>query len=135
MLYQGQQQDPESNLYYLRARYYDPATGRFISRDPVKGTLTNPQTQNPYAYAGNDPINNSDPSGEFYPELAVLGGGLTLAGLEVGGAIYGAATSCGNPIQGAIVGDQNAIESPVGQVALGAATLGMMTMPRTWIIK
>ena len=50
MLYQGQQLDPESNLYYLRARYYDPTIGRFISKDPVKVTLTLPQSQNPYAY-------------------------------------------------------------------------------------
>lgn len=65
MLYRGQQQDAESSFYYLRARYYDPLTGRFISKDPVKGALTNPQTQNPYAYALNNPINLSDPSGEF----------------------------------------------------------------------
>jgi len=50
MLYQGQQQDPESSLYYLRARYYDPLIGRFISKDPVKGPLTLPQSQNPYAH-------------------------------------------------------------------------------------
>ena len=67
MLYQGQQQDAESNLYYLRARYYDPTIGRFISKDPVKGTLTLPQSQNPYAYSINNPINLSDPSGEFIP--------------------------------------------------------------------
>lgn len=127
MLYQGQQQDPESNLYYLRARYYDPFTGCFISRDPLKGTLANPQSQNSYAYAGNNPINNSDPSGKIYvPGVLFVGGGLTLAGLEVGGAIYGAATSCGNPVQGAIVGAQNAVESPVGQAALSTATFGMM---------
>jgi RHS repeat-associated protein len=64
--FQTQQNDSESGMYYLRARYYDPTTGRFISRDPIKGTLTNPITQNPYAYAGNNPINNSDPSGEDY---------------------------------------------------------------------
>ncbi len=64
MLYQSQQQDPESNLYYLRARYYDPATGRFISRDPVKGYLQDPRTQNGYDYALNNPVNLSDPSGE-----------------------------------------------------------------------
>ncbi len=64
MLYQSQQLDPESSLYYLRARYYDPLIGRFISKDPVKGYLTIPQTQNPYAYALNNPINLSDPSGE-----------------------------------------------------------------------
>jgi len=66
MLYQGQQLDNESSLYYLRARYYDPLIGRFISKDPVKGSLTNPQTQNPYAYSLNNPINLSDPSGEFF---------------------------------------------------------------------
>lgn len=61
------QLDPESSLYFLRARYYDPKVGRFISRDPVSGVLTNPQTQNPYVYALNNPVNNSDPSGEAVP--------------------------------------------------------------------
>jgi RHS repeat-associated protein len=54
----GQDTDP-SGLQYLRARYYDPATGRFLSRDP-KGGL------NGYAYAGNDPVDNADPSGTQY---------------------------------------------------------------------
>ncbi len=31
----GEQRDADSSLYYLRARYYDPATGRFLSRDPI----------------------------------------------------------------------------------------------------
>lgn len=62
--YNTQQLDSESNMYFLRARYYDPETGRFISRDPVKGTLDIPQTLNPYSYAINNPINLSDPSGE-----------------------------------------------------------------------
>lgn len=82
----------------------------------------NPQTQNPYVYAANNPVNLSDPSGKNV--ALFLAGGLTLAGLELGGAIYGAATSCGNLVQGAIVGAQNAVESPVGQVALGAAFIG-----------
>ncbi len=64
-----QQLDSESDMYFLRARYYDPETGRFISRDPVKGVLTNPQTQNPYAYSHNNPINYSDPSGEQYQAI------------------------------------------------------------------
>lgn len=78
--YKGEQID-QAGLYFMRARYYDPTIGRFISRDPIKGTLTNPQTQNPYAYAGNNPINNNDPGRKFYPESAVLGGGLTLSEL------------------------------------------------------
>jgi RHS repeat-associated protein len=39
--------------YYLRARYYDLALGRFLSRDPFAGHLTSPQTQNRYAYVSN----------------------------------------------------------------------------------
>lgn len=77
MLYQTQQSDVESGLYYLRARYYDPLTGTFLSRDPIKGTLTNPQTQNPYAYALNNPVNLGDPSGE---QVAVLANPYVLAG-------------------------------------------------------
>ena len=43
--YQGQYLDPESGLYYLRARYYDPSTGQFLSRDPLASI-----THQPYAY-------------------------------------------------------------------------------------
>jgi len=51
--------DSETGLYYNRARYYDPALGRFISEDPIglEGGV------NQYAYAGNDPVNFRDPTG------------------------------------------------------------------------
>ena len=61
--FQQQQNDYETGLTYLRARYYDPTTGRFISKDPIAGFLTDPQTQNGYSYASNDPVNLRDPSG------------------------------------------------------------------------
>lgn len=59
----GEQFDPELEQYYLRARYYDPATGRFISRDPFEGFLELPLSLNKYGYVEGNPINAIDPSG------------------------------------------------------------------------
>jgi hypothetical protein len=49
---------------YLRARYYDSLTGRFITKDPFPGFDGLSQTQNPYPYVVNNPILHTDPSGE-----------------------------------------------------------------------
>ncbi|MGH9462624.1 MAG: RHS repeat-associated core domain-containing protein, partial [Vicinamibacteria bacterium] len=57
--YTGREWDAETGLYYYRARYYDPGTGRFISEDPM-GFVDGP---NLYAYVAGDPINRRDPSG------------------------------------------------------------------------
>ena len=59
----GEQRDPENNLVYLRARYYDPQIGRFIQRDPLTGSLQRPQTLNRYVYVHNRPCGFTDPSG------------------------------------------------------------------------
>lgn len=53
--------DEGNGLYYLRARYYDSRSGRFISRDPVKAA--NPLGINPYQYAFGNPMRFSDASG------------------------------------------------------------------------
>lgn len=57
--------DEETGLYYLRARYYDPEIGRFISKDPVPGILSAPQTLNQYVYCINNPLKYTDPTGEW----------------------------------------------------------------------
>ena len=51
-------------LYYEYRRWYDPSIGRFISQDPVKGEMSDPQGLNPYLYVNNDPVIFNDPSGE-----------------------------------------------------------------------
>lgn len=48
--------DNETGLYYLRARYYDPYTGRFISEDSYWGQDNNPLSLNLYTYAHNNPV-------------------------------------------------------------------------------
>ncbi len=67
--YTGEQHDGDTGLIYLRARWYDPSTGRFTARDPFPGLADLPQTQHPYAYVGNNPINLTDPSGKIAPLL------------------------------------------------------------------
>jgi RHS repeat-associated protein len=59
----GEPQDPDTGLVYLRARWYDPSTGRMLGRDPLPGSMRRPVTQNPYAYALNNPVSLVDPSG------------------------------------------------------------------------
>jgi RHS repeat-associated protein len=62
--YTGHVQDPETGLVYMQARYYDPA-GRFPSPDPVKPSPGDIYSFNRYAYAGNNPVNRTDPTGMF----------------------------------------------------------------------
>jgi RHS repeat-associated protein len=51
------------NPSHYRARYYNPATGRFLSRDPENGNTIDPSSLHKYLYGGGDPINRIDPSG------------------------------------------------------------------------
>ena len=70
--YTGEQFDANTNFYYLRARYYDPARGRFNVTDPLEGRATTPVSMHRYLYADADPVNKIDPSGKL-GVLAVLG--------------------------------------------------------------
>jgi RHS repeat-associated protein len=63
--YAGEQVDPEAGLVFLRARYYDPAEARFLSKDPFVGQINNPQSLNRYPYTQNNPVRYTDPKGEF----------------------------------------------------------------------
>jgi RHS repeat-associated protein len=62
LAYAGQLLDP-SGLYYMRARWYDAATGRFASRDPMSGEAASPSSLNAFGYAIGNPILRTDPSG------------------------------------------------------------------------
>ena len=55
----GREWDPETGIYYYRARYYDPKLGRFISEDPI-GLSDGP---NKYAYVQGNPVGRLDPYG------------------------------------------------------------------------
>lgn len=62
-LFAGEQYDSELGLYYLRARHYNPVTGRFLSLDNFEGYPSDPLSLHKYLYAHADPVNRIDPSG------------------------------------------------------------------------
>ena len=106
--------DEETGLYYLQSRYYDPELGRFISADSIE--YLDPETLgglNLYAYCGNNPVMNFDPTGEFFLTCLLVG--------LIAGAIIGATI-------GGVVAYNNAVESgatgwkPFGQTVLGVFT-------------
>ncbi len=61
--YRGEQYDPDMNLYYLRARYFNPLTGRFLTMAPEAGRIEKPKSLHQYLYAEGDPVNVTDPTG------------------------------------------------------------------------
>ena len=72
--YRGYYYDVDTGLYYLPARYYDPTTGRFISADDIE--YADPETINGlnlYAYCGNNPVMNIDPSGHSFLAALIIG--------------------------------------------------------------
>ena len=115
----GMRLDAETGLYYDRARFYSSSLGRFLQTDPVGYAAD----LNLYAYVGNDPTNQTDPTGNCPWCLgAAIGGGLEL-GLQLatpqGRAAYAAAASA--IARGDVAGAVRAAGANVAKVALSAA--------------
>jgi RHS repeat-associated protein len=91
-LYSGEQFDSKIGQQYLRARYYDPATGRFNRLDPFFGNLNDPQSLHKYLYTNGDPVNGIDPTGLFTSAglACSIGIGMSVGaiGIPVVGATY-----------------------------------------------
>jgi RHS repeat-associated protein len=94
----GEQFDSDLGLYYNRARYFDPTSGRFWTMDPLEGNAQAPTSLHRYLYASADPVNRIDPSGNQDLEEV-------MADVAIQGILSSAATSI--------------LQSPLGQGALG----------------
>ncbi len=108
-------EDDGTGLYYYRARYYDPAIGRFISEDPMGFAAGD---VNFYQYTSNNPVNANDPSGNFLN--FAIGGGTSVV---LGGLIrYGMSGGNWNAVF-----DTNAIAIDVALGAVGAGLASKLT--------
>lgn len=121
--YRGYYYDTETELYFLKTRYYDPEVGRFISPDSIE--YLDPETINGlnlYAYCNNNPVSNVDPNGNKWwhwflgvvavvalaavvVASAVLTGGTSLVAIGIGFAIGSAASVVTQGISNVINGN------------------------------
>ena len=72
--YRGYYYDTESCFYYLNSRYYDAKVCRYLNADGYVSTGQGRLGNNMFAYCGNNPVNNCDPSGQFFISALLVGG-------------------------------------------------------------
>lgn len=122
--------DDDSGLYYFNARYYDPDTGRFLSPDTSLGAdPLHHGALNRYAFAANNPITYSDPSGHFIDVAFVVGAvvagaiGFLVAG--TGGKIFKDPENAFNDFdfEAALIG--MAVGVLANQMSFGLGSIGM----------
>ncbi|EPZ50892.1 RHS repeat-associated core domain protein [Bacteriovorax sp. BAL6_X] len=116
----GREFDQETGLYNFRARYYDPASSRFMQKDPDSGKIEIPSTVvNKYIYAINDPFSFIDPTGESIFSDGGFIGDLVFAIIAI--VVIAGTGGGGAAFFGAI--------KAVGAAALGSAVAaGLMTL-------
>lgn len=122
--------EPDGTLF-MRARFYEPTTGRFLSKDPIEGIQTNPQTLHSYIYAVNRPTFSSDPSGKIAPAAAILitggigaiigGGSYAIGDYWLGGQEWNWSVFSGRTVGGAAAGAAAPIAAAAG---LSTAAVG-----------
>lgn len=110
--YTGAVRDGMTGLLYLNARYYEPRTGRFITRDTYRGERENADTWHLYAYCANNPINRVDPSGNWFFVPFLLKG----AAVVIGGVVLAAYTQT-NEFQDAWNRAARGIENALGEAS------------------
>ena len=84
LTYRGYVYDWETGLYYLQSRYYNPEWGRFLNADSFVSTGQGIVGNNMFAYCGNNPVNFTDPTGQFLESILEF---VSEAATEAGNAL------------------------------------------------
>jgi len=127
-LFAGEYWDQDAQLLYLRARWYDPQIGRFISADPFEGRQRDPRSFNRYSYAHGDPVQHTDPTGAF--SMGEMSAGLNVQGVLANTARHSAFEFLQNRIFGGddtLDGPESLYEMLVG--TLMKSLVGSVTAP------
>ena len=152
LVFTSYDRDSESGLDYALARYYNSTTGAFLMADPVAGKPGDPQSWNRYAYASDNPIMITDPSGKSWLSWLITAGaitadivtagaatGFTMASLEGVGEGIGEGLAVGvasNAIQTGHLGiNEGDLEGAAIGDALSSAEglMNLKIMPQKWL--
>jgi len=119
----------QSGQQYLRARFYDPASGTFNRLDPFAGNLADPQSLHKYLYAHGNPVAFGDPSGHFAEPLLMAGqsGGTTSWVRIMTSGVIGAVFARGEEFVRTLylTGDINAAEDAAADAAATGFAMGI----------
>ncbi|QUI22057.1 RHS repeat-associated core domain-containing protein [Vallitalea pronyensis] len=138
--YCGEYFDQETGTYYLRARYYNPGVGRFITENSYWGSMDDPLSLNLYTYCKNNPVAYIDPSGHFAlaPLIPVADEALKAAVIYGGAALAtGIAAKEAGEYLGPCLGDGLILDpaeqqSGVSMASMpysGEPSIGLTTLP------
>ncbi len=125
-LYKGQYFDATVNMYYLRARWYDPLRARFDQIDPFSGEVENPLTLHRYLYASNDPIDRMDPSGQM--SMVSMGAAINISATLSMMAIDLYGISQGTATVGDLVLDAVGVAGGLQSIRIAARIIGTLSM-------
>ncbi len=101
-----------TGLYYYYQRWYDPSVGRFLSVDPSPGSISEPQSFNPYMYVGNSPVSRRDSNGECW----CLSGLVSWVSSTVVSPVVNTVTSTGSAALAVTTSAVNKVTSTVANV-------------------